>query len=123
MTYTEIQTFFTENIKYKPGWVFHVGKKGEAMFLQIRFMAPNNYRPDQMELQYCRKWQLSEWMTETELVQTAWAAVQRAEMHEASEIFKYKDADIFNTHMNVDLLAELRNDPNALQHRGELTAV
>jgi len=56
-----------------------------------------------------RKWFLSYHMTDTEIVQTAWAAVQRALMHEASELFKFQDHAIFDRHLDVYLLAELCN--------------
>ena len=123
MNYQEIQDFFRRSISYLD-WVFYIGRKGETIYLQVQFMAPNNYHPEQIDLQKCRKWQLSEWMIKTELVQTAWAAVQRAVLHEASEQFKYNDADIYNTHMNVELLCDMREHAeDALEHRGEIINV
>ena len=120
MTFSEIQKFVEENISYLD-WEFYIGKKGEAIYLQVRFDAPNNYHPEITEKQFCRKWQLSTWMTETEIVQTCWGAVQRAVMHEASEQFLFKKVDIFNTHLNVAKLVELRNGEHALEHRAPPT--
>ncbi|AXQ68821.1 hypothetical protein HOU00_gp304 [Caulobacter phage CcrPW] len=54
-----------------------------------------------------RKWDLSYYATDTEIVQTAWAAVQRALIHEASEMFKFKDAAIYDRHISVHRLVDL----------------
>jgi len=116
MTLEEIRSFVKEEIKYKD-WEFHIGTKDNAIFLQVRFMAADNYHPEVTELQYCRKFQLSTWMTKTEIVQTAWLAVSRALLHEASEQFLYRGKDIFNTHMSVDKLWDVRTNPHALEHR------
>ena len=80
--------------------------------------APDNKDPTKIERQHGRKWQLSQWMTTTEIVQTCWAAVQRAELHEAAEKFTYNGADIFNTHLSADALVILCKN-NSYEHRGE----
>lgn len=54
-----------------------------------------------------RKWKLSFHMTDTEVVQTVWAAVQRAIIHETCELFKFKGAAIYDRHLDVHLLADL----------------
>lgn len=118
MNLIEIKKFVAKNISYKD-WEFYIGSKGETVYVQIRFDAPDHDNPTKIERQHCRKWQLSEWMTRTEIVQTCWAAVVRAEIHEAAETFKYKGADIFNTHISVDELVELC-DAGKYEHRGEL---
>ena len=65
-----------------------------------------------------RKWTLSLHMTDTEIVQTVWAAVQRALMHEAAELFKFKTMPIFDRHINVHMLSDLRaNEPHVLDGR------
>ena len=116
MNYDEIKLFFAQRIRYL-NWEFYVGQKDEAVYLQVRFSAPNNYHPTEIERQHCRKYLLSSWMTPTELVQTGWLAIQRAVLHEASEQFYYKGLDIFNTHINVERLADLRELDDALEHR------
>lgn len=52
-----------------------------------------------------RKWLLSEHMTRSEIVQTAFKAVLTAVEHEAREQFTYKGKPIFGPHFNVDFLA------------------
>lgn len=66
-----------------------------------------------------RKWKLSYWMTDTEVVQTAWAMVERALIHEASELFTFKGQPIFDRHINVHELAELRARPDIMDGRDE----
>ncbi|MTD92896.1 hypothetical protein GIW81_00950 [Hyphomicrobium sp. xq] len=55
-----------------------------------------------------RKWFLSLHMTETELVKTALKAVLAAVEHEALERFTYKGVTVFDPHIRVDDLVELR---------------
>ena len=55
-----------------------------------------------------RKWQLSTHMTETELVKTALCAVLAAIQHETLEKFKYEDVSIFDPHIGVRDLINLR---------------
>lgn len=52
------------------------------------------------------KHMLSEHMCKTEVVRKAYDAYAAAIMHEADEIFKYKDVAIFDHHYSADALAE-----------------
>lgn len=52
-----------------------------------------------------RKWWLSEYMCVTEVVRTAFKAIQAAEEHETCENFRYKGCVIFSPHRSVDALA------------------
>lgn len=115
MNLNEIKHFFAEDIRYKD-WEFHIKEKNGVMFLQIQFMAPDNFS-GAPERQYCRKWQLSEWMTKTELVRTAFLAVIQAERHEIEEGFKYRGEAIFNSHLSADALAELAKSTANYEHR------
>lgn len=54
-----------------------------------------------------RKWMLSYFMTDTEVVHTVWAAIQRALLHEASELFQFQGARIFDRHISVHDLAHM----------------
>jgi hypothetical protein len=115
MTFEEMQKFFAENIHYKD-WEFHIKEKNKVPFLQIQFMGKDNFS-GKSERQYCRKWQLSEWMTTTELVRTAFAAVVQAEKHEAEETFLYKGQAVFNSHISADRMWELAVNPFAHEYR------
>ncbi len=54
-----------------------------------------------------RKWRLSEHMTASELVQTAFAAALHFEEHELREIFLYRGQSVFGPHFDVDDLVAL----------------
>ena len=53
-----------------------------------------------------RKWNLSKYMTDSEVVNTAFKAVLTAVEHETREKFLYRAKPIFGPHMDVDFLAE-----------------
>lgn len=119
MKFETIKNFVSKNIKYKD-WEFHIKHKGQTIYLQIQFISNNNkfkyFNPNGGDLgrenlpirYYCRKWQLSNYMTKTEIVRTCHLAVIQAEIHEASELFKYKGIAVFNTHRDIDELAALK---------------
>jgi hypothetical protein len=54
-----------------------------------------------------RPWLISRHATKSEIIQTAFTAVTTWQEHEAREHFRYRDAQIFGPHFNVDQLAEL----------------
>lgn len=95
-------------IRYKT-WKFIVGEKNGVMYLQIKFVAPDNYTGI-IEEQSCRKFMLSEFMVKSEVVETAWLAVQRAELHEAAEAFWYEGVLPYCPHFDVDARVEIARD-------------
>jgi hypothetical protein len=115
------------NVKYKD-WSFRFEPHPDAsrFFLQVQFFAPSS-KTGEMELQSGRKWDVSEHMTESELVQTALKAVLTAEEHEAREQFTYKSHAIFGPHIDVSALLAISNqlDKRAVKDdyaiRGELS--
>lgn len=119
MKFEQIKDFFAKNISYK-NWEFLIKEKNGVPYLQIQFLGKDNFS-GQEERQYCRKWQLSEWMTRTELVRTAFLAVIQAERHEIEEAFRYKGEAIFNSHISADKLAELAIHAENYEHRPEPT--
>ncbi len=89
-------------LKYRD-WQFHVWEEDGRMFLQIRFWEIDN-DTGKLSLQHCRKWVLSEHMTKSEIVLTAWKAVQAAVEHEARETFLYKGRRVFGPHIDLDAM-------------------
>jgi hypothetical protein len=92
-----------------PGYTFNVFDSGGysgKVFLQAEFHSPCS-DTGALTLQKTRKWLLSEHMTESELVQTAFKCVLTSIEHEAREQFKYKGQAIFGPHFNVRDLVEL----------------
>lgn len=90
-----------------PGYEFEVHAEHDDLYLQIVCPDGTDTKTGEPLAWKGRKWKLSGFMTDTEIVQTAWAAVQRCLIHEASELFTYKDAPIFDRHISVDRLVEL----------------
>lgn len=89
-----------DSISYKD-WRFHVKQAArDIMYLQVGFV-------DEGEYWTGRKWLLSEHMTKSEVVQTAFKAVMTAEEHETREKFLYKDKAIFGPHYDVDFLSDV----------------
>ena len=105
-------------VKYKD-WTFHVEERGDHMFLQARF-PDADLVTGEMETQHGRKWILSQWMTPSEVVTTAFKAVITAEEHEIREKFRYRGRMIFGPHFSVDALwevarrIEVRDDPKTI---------
>lgn len=54
-----------------------------------------------------KKWKLSYHMTTTEVVYTAFKAVQAAEDHEMREFFTYKGVPVCHPHVDVEYLVEV----------------
>lgn len=92
-------------IKYKD-WQLRIIEKGEdVVLLQWIFYAVDNDNPSATELepQFCRKWYISLYSTDSEIIRSAYLAVQQAEMHELSENFTFEGARLFDPH--IDLIA------------------
>ena len=101
---TEISDILN-NIKYRD-WQIVLGIKGDMMYLQVQFDGKCSVTGRE-ERQYCRKWLVSPFMQENELVRTAFKAVEAAELHELEEHFRYKGRSIYSPHFKVDALIEL----------------
>jgi len=66
-----------------------------------------------------RKWFLSEYMTDSEVVHTALKAVLTAVEHEAREQFLYKGEPIFHGHFDVEALHEISKAGRISKREGE----
>ena len=100
----EIQLIL-DNISYKD-WDIVFREEGARPYLQIQFMAPDSFT-GVVERQYCRKWMLSRFMTDSEVVRTAYKAIEAAVLHEMQEDFRYNGEPIFRPHMDVEDLWQL----------------
>jgi hypothetical protein len=81
---------------------FRLLDKGEGWLLQMQYMEPDVDKPgSEPVLQSTRKWYVSPFMTESEVVETAWACVTRSQMHVASEHFTYKGRKVYSQHFDV----------------------
>lgn len=96
-----------EKVQYKD-WTIHIGavKDTNNFYLQVRFNAFMLGPIGSYVMQYGRKWLLSPWMTDTEVVVTAFKACLTAEEHECKERFRYNKQPVFSPHLDVDDLAD-----------------
>jgi hypothetical protein len=86
-------------------WTFRVGESDGALFVQVLFRDKDRITGIE-EWQHCRKWMISKHSTKSEVVRTAFKAVEAAVIHEAQEAFKYKGCRVYNPHFDIDLLVE-----------------
>lgn len=127
-----------EACTYKPGWLikFNAGDKKwlpdvaggayhyDRPYVQIEVTeeaeasmessGPNKYERNGWK---GGKKYLSPHMCRQEIVGVVWAAIKDAEMHEASEWFRYNGASIYNQHLNPDVLAEIAKKKSSFNVR------
>lgn len=92
-------------VKYKD-WAFVVRKKGDGFLIQVQFMGEDTDGSGKMELQKCRKWFVSQYSCDSEVVRSCFLAIRQAEEHELCERFHYKGHQVYNPHLHMDLMAE-----------------
>jgi hypothetical protein len=85
---------------------WELGEDGERLYLQVKWWGHNS---ETGAREWCigRKWFLSPHMTNSEVVQTAFAAVMAVMEHETREFFQYKGQPIFCPHYDVEILVAL----------------
>lgn len=105
MKLTKLQMLaIVSNITYKPTWTIncHCEPDGElyvqilATTLDSITLQPSTWRGG--------KHYLSQWMCRQEVVGVVFSAIEKAEMHEMREFFRYKGASIYNPHLDPDAL-------------------
>lgn len=95
-----------QNIRYGD-WIFFVARNADGTpYLQLVWKDVCNDTGESCELK-SRKWMLSEHMTKSEIIQTAFKAVLVAEEHEIREKFTYKNEPIFGPHFDLEVMVEL----------------
>jgi len=89
-------------IKYKD-WTFHLDKMEKGFYVQVRFNEAD-IRSGKIELQHGRKWYISPFVTEDEIVRTCFLAVLTASEHEIREQFSFENNLVFGPHIAVKSL-------------------
>src|SRR4051812_39867387 len=84
-------------------WNIKVRYDKDRPYLQVYFLAPD-IKTGKLANQASRKWWLSYHMCKREIVDTVYAAIERATIHEIKENFQYDGVAIFNPHLRVGLL-------------------
>ncbi len=92
---------------------------GGRLFLQVFYEAPCT-KTKKYDLWKGRKWYLSEFMTDDEIIKTAYAAFEAAVKHEIMEGFKVDGVILFNPHTNFEELLKISNNEVKRKHHAEL---
>jgi len=104
-----------QNIKF-PGYTFQISGSFndpmEATYLQAQFYAPD-CKTQQLHKLRTRKWLLSQHMTDSELVQTAFKLVLASIEHEARERFTYLGQPVLGPHFDIKDMVRLCEDGRA----------
>ena len=79
---------------------------GTRLFLQVVYPALCT-KTEVLKLFRGRKWYLSQYMTEDEVIKTAYAAFEAAVKHEVMEGFKVDGIILFNPHVNYKELLQV----------------
>lgn len=96
---------------YKPGWKIIRGYDGHRDYIQIAVDDTTEASLDSVARDGSRmawksgKRYLSQFMCRQEIVGAIFGLIKDAEMHEIHEWFRYKNASIFNPHLDPDVLA------------------
>ena len=99
-----------------PNMDFLLGRTGTRSFLQVQFYQKGSETGKIKEWRG-RKWLLSMYMKESEIIQTALKAVLTAAEHEVRENFKVDGVSIFDPHYDINKLVELRKQDGCLSKR------
>ena len=84
-------------------------ENGEGrIYLQVEYRAKCN-KTKELKSWKGRKWYLSEYMTDDEIIKTAWCAFEATIKHEAMESFKVNGQPLFNPHTPYDVLLTVSN--------------
>jgi len=103
-TKKEIQEI-VDLISYKD-WKFRLLDKADGHLFQVTFFA-KDIHSGEVEEQFCRKFYVSPHSCVSEIIRTAYLAVQQAEMHELDENFKFNNTALFDPHLDLVNLSEL----------------
>lgn len=109
-----------KGISYKNGWELRLTTRGEDVILMYwQFDAPN-VKNGIVETWTSRKYYLSPYKTDSEIIQTAFLAAKVAEEHEILESFKYNGKILFSPHMDLNYFTSLEIPEDARNHEEQL---
>ena len=103
---------------------FRVGVMGEGYFVQIQYDEPDIHTGN-MELQRGRKWYVSPWATDSEIVQTCLTAALASAEHQVREHFGYRPFPnrparaIYGPHFSADHLWDICSNPDSYDARAD----
>lgn len=94
-----------EQVSFKDR-TFLVAPLGHGAYLQVQYWE-KDIDTGIVALQKSRKWYISKFATETEIVETAFAAVMRSMAHVVKEHFTYQGRRVYSPHFDVEARIEL----------------
>lgn len=94
---------------------FHLRYDGDRPYVQIQCNDTCTQTGEAYRW-HGRKWFLSEHMSDSEVVQTCWAAAKMAMEHELRETFKWDGECIYRPHFDIRALHEISRT-NRVEHR------
>lgn len=103
---TRLRKLLTQ-ITYKTNWYVVVVNDKAGIYLQLQLQVSNSSGDCSL---HGRKWRLSDHMTDSEIIQTAFKAFLTFEEHECREMFEFQGAKVFGPHHDVhDLVFAIKN--------------
>lgn len=91
---------------YKPGWKIRLVINEPRPYIQISTVTLCSIDLKPMAWKSAKTF-VSNHMCKQEVVAAVYNAIERAELHECREFFRYRGASIFNPHLCPDALANL----------------
>lgn len=107
--------------------VLFCGKDHSGLYIQAGSIGTDNYRRNgasDVRIVYGRKWRIDPFLPTSEIIQTAFLAVKKANEHEVRELLTVKDdlsgkvGTPFSTHVDLPLMA--RFPELVMQHSAEI---
>lgn len=113
-----------QSCTYKPGWRTIIMWDGTRPYIQLEVtveaeasMESAGPNRGQRSPWKSGKTYLSHHMCRQEIVSAVYGAIERAELHEIREWFRYKGASIFNPHLDPEVLAEVARKKSSFNVR------
>jgi hypothetical protein len=95
-----------------PDYTFKVTESHGGVHLHAEYMDADIYTR-QWEMQTTRRWKLTPYMTDSEIVQTMFKCCMTSYEHRCREAFQYKGARVYGPHFDVEDLVKLCKDGEA----------
>jgi len=112
------------NITYKDGWEVRLfrANDGTRYYIQVEVSEHTEAALDPRRKSPPQAWRggkhyLSPHMCRQEVVGVCYSAIEKAELHEIREWFRYRGAAIFNPHLDPDVLAEVASKASSFNVR------
>jgi hypothetical protein len=105
LTFEQMQQIVGE-ITYKPGWTITLSTDGHRPYLQIGATTLDSVTQEIVPWRGAKAY-LSPHMCRQEVVSEVFHLIERAELHEMREFFRYRGASIYNPHLDPDVLVPI----------------